>query len=154
MKMTSQMQAAVSATVPTPRMFWILERLERNHGWLAAATARRQARQALHLQITAAAIAYDPALHGYVFDAPDIEPGDAIMPVIVWSRDCDCCEGTSLSYIRASLAAYDRHCEYLADGAEGPWRISIATPDEAAEFQPECRDRVLEAFENGNSYNV
>lgn len=132
----------------------LLQLMEERHGWLRGATMRRQARQRLHADIAAAAVPYDPDLHGYVYHAEGILPGDPVMPVIVWSRDCDCCEGTSLSYIRASLPAYDAHCAYLANGAEGPWSISIASPDDAAEFQPYHRDRVLEAFEDGHPFNV
>lgn len=79
---------------------------------------------------------------------------DGMVNVCVWQRDCDCCEYTWTTEIAATLQAWVKLQHEIADGAEGPFSCGIMTQQEAAEFEPETRDRVLEAFERGEYYNV
>ena len=74
--------------------------------------------------------------------------------VEVWSRDCDMAESTYLETIPATFEALDKLRMKLAENAEGPFATRILSQEEAAEFQPHFRDRVLEAFENGSNYLV
>lgn len=79
---------------------------------------------------------------------------DGNVAVRVWSRDCDMAEATRLTTIKANREAYFALWERIADEAEGPFTLTILSQEEAAEFQPHFRDRVLEAFENGSNYLV
>lgn len=72
----------------------------------------------------------------------------------VWQRDCDMAEWTTKTTIDANVRAYTKLRNEIAEGAEGPFRLHILTPREAASWTRESRDRVLEAFENGSYYNV
>ena len=71
--------------------------------------------------------------------------------VVVWSRDCDMCEGTSLSSIAATIMSYERFEAEQHENAEGPVSISFATREQAQEFSPTFRDRIGEAWDNGNT---
>ena len=64
--------------------------------------------------------------------------------VIVWGRDCDLCESTQLVTIDASVDAYKQLYYSVEDGAEGPFRLNIISPEEADEFSPSMRDRAAE----------
>ncbi len=74
--------------------------------------------------------------------------------VIAWSRDCDHSESTRCFKIAATPDAYWAAYGRMEDGAEGPFTLHIVSQDEADAFEPETRDFVLEAYENGNSYLV
>ena len=77
--------------------------------------------------------------------------GRRTVPVKVWSRDCDMCESTTLRTIPATPMAYDRFCDREYEWAEGPVSIRLLTLEEAEEFTPEFRDRIAEAWDNGNT---
>lgn len=70
-----------------------------------------------------------------------------------WSRDCDCVEGT-YAYKSKNGAEYLRDIALLYRFAEGPTRDWRITREEYENFKPVTRDRVLEAFERGESYYV
>jgi hypothetical protein len=74
--------------------------------------------------------------------------------VVVWSRDCDMCEGTELRIIPAHVSSYLRLLDELHQWAEGPFNATIITSIEAEQFQPSFRDRALEAWENGRGANA
>lgn len=79
---------------------------------------------------------------------------DGEVNLIVWSRDCDMCEGTSVRKIPATLIAYHAFMLEQDEWAEGPYSVSIVTEEKAKAHVPEFRDRILEAFENGSNYLV
>lgn len=79
---------------------------------------------------------------------------NGLCPMREWSRDCDCAEATRLVWIEPTLLAYWQRYNEMQRDAEGPFSLSPVTLEDAAEFQTEFRDRVLEAFENGNYYSV
>jgi len=79
---------------------------------------------------------------------------DGFLRLIIWSRDCDCVESTYATTIPATLTHYTNFCTKEYEYAEGAMSINIVTEKEYQEFQPYQRDRILEAFENGNTYNV
>ena len=80
--------------------------------------------------------------------------GRRVMLLITWSRDCDCCERDQLIAVPASLRTLRKVEDDMADSAEGPWSVHVATLAEALDFEPEFRDRILEAFEDGHPYSV
>lgn len=90
------------------------------------------------------------AEHGFYIEA-DAWP---VIAVAVWGRDCDCCESTSMRVIPATIEDYEELYEDISDGAEGPFTLRILSEREALDFEPTTWDRALEAFENGNTYNV
>lgn len=69
--------------------------------------------------------------------------------VIKWERDCDCAEWTS-SHKFKSREEFEKFCDSRYANAEGPVSISVVSKKQYKQFVPEERDRVLEAFENGN----
>jgi len=72
---------------------------------------------------------------------------------IVWSRDCDCCEST-YAFHWESEKAYQTWLEDFYSYCEGPFTVSRCSKEEYEEFEGYERDRVLEAFENGNLTGV
>ena len=64
--------------------------------------------------------------------------------VVLWGRDCDLCESTALVTIDASIAAYKQLYYSVEDGAEGPFRLTIISPEEADQFSPSMRDLAAE----------
>lgn len=79
---------------------------------------------------------------------------DGKVALSIWSRDCDCVETTRLAYIPATPQAYDNYVARECADAEGPVSVRILTLEEAAEFEPMTRDRILEAFEEGHSWRI
>jgi len=74
-----------------------------------------------------------------------------------WGRDCDMCEADSVRKRAAVPMAIEHEIDQIYEWAEGPTRTAILTADEAADYEPHSRDRVMEAFENGqgaNAYSV
>lgn len=76
---------------------------------------------------------------------------DGKVAVFIWQRDCDMCEWTTVRYIPCSPMAYEKLEDSTHDYAEGPVSMHIMRPEDAAEFKPECRDRIAEAWDNGNT---
>jgi hypothetical protein len=74
--------------------------------------------------------------------------------VHVWQRDADYVEGDEMHEIEATPAAYDALVARVHDNSEGSVRIQFATAEEAAAFESSERYLVLEAFENGEHYDV
>ena len=64
--------------------------------------------------------------------------------VVVWGRDCDLCESTQLVTINASEESYAQLYCSVEDGAEGPFRLNIISPEEADQFSPHRRDLAAE----------
>lgn len=79
---------------------------------------------------------------------------DGTVAVEVWSRDCDCVEGTELYRIPASVMAYEQFANRMYDNAEGSMSLTILTSEQAESFKAYQRDRILEAFEEGETYYV
>lgn len=69
---------------------------------------------------------------------------DGKVPVVVWGRDCDLCESTSLVTIDASMDAYEKLENSVYENAEGPCSLTIISPEEADAFKPSMRDRAAE----------
>lgn len=80
--------------------------------------------------------------------------GRRFLVLDVWSRDCDMCESSYLSAIPATLGAYEAYCDDMARNAEGPWHAVVMDPRAIEGFEPETRDRALEAWENGYGANA
>jgi hypothetical protein len=76
--------------------------------------------------------------------------------VSTWSRDCDMCESTRV-YKFQSIKAYYKANDSFGESLEGPGSFSIITKEQYDEERREPtrdRDRILEAFENGNGYSI
>lgn len=71
-----------------------------------------------------------------------------------WSRDCDCVESSYMIVLPATRKAYEAKWDNMQRNAEGPFSLHVMCSHDALDFAPSFRDRVLEAFENGNHYNV
>ena len=71
---------------------------------------------------------------------------DGMVPVYVWHRDCDQCEGDSVTLVPANVMAYklfeDRQFRY----AEGPMHVYAISFEEYEEFTPYSRDRRAEQY--------
>lgn len=65
-------------------------------------------------------------------------------PVVVWGRDCDNAEATSLHTIDSNLDAYIKLYRSVENSAEGAFSVTIISPEEADEFHPTFRDRAAE----------
>ena len=64
--------------------------------------------------------------------------------VVLWGRDCDLCESTELVTIDATVDAYKQLYYSVEDSAEGPFRLTIISPEEAGQFSPSRRDLAAE----------
>ena len=64
--------------------------------------------------------------------------------VVLWGHDCDLCESTELVTIDATVDAYKQLYYSVEDGAEGPFRLTIVSPEEADQFSPSRRDLAAE----------
>jgi hypothetical protein len=76
---------------------------------------------------------------------------DGQIRVIVWSRDCDHCEGYH-TYV-VPVASLDVRIESDFASAEGPMHHTLARPSQEPDL-PRSRDRILEAFEDGHPWSV
>ena len=65
---------------------------------------------------------------------------DGLVGVVEWGRDCDGVEATLLHRIPADVDAFEALCERIERDAEGPWRVRVITPEEAAAFVASWRD--------------
>lgn len=74
--------------------------------------------------------------------------------VVERSIDCDQYERTSLHEIEATPAAWKELQDMVYGDVEVSANLWIIDEEEAEEFKPESRDRILEAFENGNGTSV
>ena len=64
--------------------------------------------------------------------------------VVTWQRDCDGCEGTSISTLPANVMAYEHFCNRAYMHREGPMSFRILSPEQAEEFEEEFYDRAAE----------
>lgn len=76
---------------------------------------------------------------------------DGKVAVYDWGRDCDMCESDRVTWIDATLEAYREFEQRVYDNAEGPVSCYPISPESAAEFEPSFRDRIAEAWDNGNT---
>jgi hypothetical protein len=76
---------------------------------------------------------------------------DGKLHLHVWERDCDMMEVTRRVIIDANITAYRKYAEELAEGAEGPYTVELMSREESDKFTPSERDRIMEAYENGNT---
>lgn len=79
---------------------------------------------------------------------------DGTIAVYVWQRDCDCVEWDYVTWIAPTPEALRKLENDLHKGAEGPVHMSVMDLQEAAEYEPSRRDRILEAHENGHPWSV
>jgi len=70
-----------------------------------------------------------------------------------WSRDCDMCESTSVARY-TSMKEYDEAMDAVEGWAEGPVSFTHISKEDADKFEPHTRDRVMEAYENGNGWSI
>jgi hypothetical protein len=79
-------------------------------------------------------------------------PGKRIYAVR-WSRDCDMCESNRRVEFKNRFAM--EYAEmHMYEDAEGPQSITVITKSEYDEFENSTRDRVMEAYENGNGFSI
>lgn len=71
---------------------------------------------------------------------------DGMVPVYVWSRDCDQCEGDSVTLVPANVIAYNRFEDRQFRYAEGPMQVYPISFEEYEEFTPYSRDRRAEQY--------
>lgn len=71
---------------------------------------------------------------------------DGMVPVYVWHRDCDQCEGDSVTLVPANVMAYTRFEDRQFRYAEGPMRVYPISFEEYEEFHPYSRDRRAEQY--------
>ena len=71
-----------------------------------------------------------------------------------WGRDCDMCESDSITIIAATRRSVMNFINHVYEGAEGPTNVHSIPLEEAKEFKSSFRDRILEAREEGEHYNV
>jgi hypothetical protein len=73
-----------------------------------------------------------------------------------WSRDCDMCESTRV-YKFQSIKAYYKLEKNFYEWLEGPGYLNLISKDEYDSEHKEptrSRDRILEAYENGNGFSI
>ena len=63
------------------------------------------------------------------------------------------CESTSAFTCR-SMREYYKAMQEAGEWAEGPATFDIVSKEEYQEFCPSSRDRVMEAYENGNGNSI
>ena len=73
------------------------------------------------------------------------------VPVYEWGRDCDMCESDSAYLIPANVMAFERRECRVYDGAEGATSFRLMHWDNYKDFHPSFRDRIGEAWDNGNT---
>ncbi len=63
----------------------------------------------------------------------------------VYTMDCDHMEEINMVWIPATVEEYDKLASDLAHNAEGPWRLTMLTMNEAEKFMPRSHDILAEA---------
>ena len=71
---------------------------------------------------------------------------DGMVPVYVWHRDCDQCEGDSITLVPANVMAYERFEARQFEYAEGPMTVYPVSFERYEEFEPSFRDRRAEQY--------
>ena len=72
---------------------------------------------------------------------------------IHWSRDCDMCEGSRAVRV-FNEKAYQAYIEKAYEWAEGPNTFERIGKEEYENFHGFTRDRIMEAYENGNGNSI
>jgi len=72
----------------------------------------------------------------------------------VFQRDCDLSESTRAVKFLTYFSAMKRLGEAQREWDEGPFYFHQISKKEFEEFQPTSRDRIAEAFDNGNGTRV
>ncbi len=76
--------------------------------------------------------------------------------VSAWSRDCDMCESTRV-YKFQSIKAYYKAERRFYEGLEGTGCFSLCSKsqyDDEMREPTRTRDRIMEAYENGNGWSI
>jgi len=73
--------------------------------------------------------------------------------ITCWSRDCDMFESTTAS-VCYGRKAFEKIKEEAYEWAEGPVSWEEISKEEYEDFQPYHRDRIMEAYENGNGTSI
>lgn len=85
----------------------------------------------------------------------DAHAVNGMIGIVESGRDCDCVEYV---HPRAPIPATIFHFKQLeartAEGADGPFHLTITTPAEAEATEHESRDLALEAFEDGHPHSI
>jgi len=74
-----------------------------------------------------------------------------------WSRDCDMCESERIGVWSSGQKRFDMMQEEESEWCDGPFSYSPISKEEYLERKGEVfrtRDRILEAFENGNGTSI
>ena len=73
-----------------------------------------------------------------------------------FSRDCDMCERSYVDKFQGSRKAYETYKNMCYEGAEGPMSFEEINKSEYEESKgiTHTRDRILEAYENGNGNSI
>jgi hypothetical protein len=73
----------------------------------------------------------------------------------VWSRDCDMCESTNSGIVYGGEKWWKKMLEEAGEWADGPMHFDKISKGEYENFvAPRVRDRILEAYENGNGSSI
>lgn len=70
-----------------------------------------------------------------------------------WSRDCDMCESTSRGFSYGHKA-YNKMLDGVEYWAEGPVEYTLLSKAEYEDVETGSRDRIMEAYENGNGSSI
>jgi hypothetical protein len=80
---------------------------------------------------------------------------NGVIGLVESGRDCDCVEYVHpAGTIPATVAHYLIADREKAKWADGPFELSIVSPEEEANTPYESRDLVLEAFEDGHPHSI
>ncbi len=73
-----------------------------------------------------------------------------------WSRDCDMCESSGVGVFYGGMKKYLKWQEESLEWAEGPSGSSFISKEEyeAEKGHTSHRDRIMEAYENGNGSSI
>lgn len=74
--------------------------------------------------------------------------------LIIEERDCDCVYSTSARLMNAQWPKVAAYIEQRQADAEGPCHIRLVAPSALQWFEPQTRDLVMEAYENGHRSTV
>jgi hypothetical protein len=80
---------------------------------------------------------------------------DGKVLVIESGMDCDCVQYDGRQHlINATIEAYDKLYNDVAEWADGPFSFSITSPSEARYHTYRSVDLVMEAYENGHRHSI
>jgi hypothetical protein len=76
---------------------------------------------------------------------------NGVVAIHEWGRDCDMCESDSVRLIYPHYMLFYKAEQDMYDSAEGPCSIYPISKTHADAFEPTFRDRIGEAWDNGNT---